>query len=166
MRHSLTFVAGLLMLLALPAAGGAQSDPGTVRTLEGTIVEVVTAAPGEGPVELLIETPADRLAVRLAPQRYLTENRFGAETGDRVRLEVRACPHCGALVAASAENLTSGAKLDLRGNDGLPLWRGAGQRGGKGCRRGEGNAPGQGRGTGRGHGRGARDGSGARCARG
>lgn len=165
MRTPIHTLAALALLLAstLPApSGAADLDPATARTVEGTVVELNVADPGQGPSTLLVQTGADRLDIRLGPQRYLAERAFTLEPGDRVKLAVFDCPHCGALVAGSLENLSTGTTLTLRGDDGLPLWRGAG----KGCRRGRGMGAGRGPGAGRGQGRGPRDGTGPRCPRG
>jgi hypothetical protein len=163
------------LLIAVPASaqrGERGPDPATRATFEGTIVDA-RMEPGEGRPTLLIEAAdSERTSVRLGPYWMLEEGAFTASVGDAVRVVAYECTRCDAdVVAGRVENLTTGAVVELRDDEGMPLWKGRGR--GKGPRGdGWGRGPGMrhgkkglGPGSGQGPGRGPGDGTGPRCSR-
>jgi hypothetical protein len=163
--------AGALALLFTGSAdarrGDRGVDPATRTTFEGRIVDY-QAERGEGRPTMLIEAAdSERTSVRLGPVRVLEEAGFQPSIGDTVRVVAYECTHCDAdVVAGRVENLNTGVVLELRDDEGMPVWRGRGRgRGpgdGPGMRHGKkGQGPGQGPGSGRPPG----DGPGPRCPR-
>jgi hypothetical protein len=123
-----------LILIALPAAAQPGSspaaDPSAAFDVYGTVLSF-TAAYGSGLPMLVVEDAAlGTLDVGLGPVWFLQAADFAAAPGDEVEALVFPCPVCAApYVAMWVENLTTGAAVDLRGEDGRPLWI---QRGGPG----------------------------------
>lgn len=148
-----------LALAAVAAAGSLLAaatvgvDTSSAVTLEGPVV-AFTGGLGAGLPVLTVDDDALGVTeVRLGPFWFLTDAGFTAATGDLVRLTAYPCALCKAdWVAATAENLTTGSTVALRGDDGLPLWTGA---------LGQGPGPGPGVGAPGPHGRGAGPAAGA-----
>ncbi len=149
-----------LLLITLPAAAqpqGPAADPSQAFTVYGP-VESFTAAFGSGMPMLVVDDGAlGTVEVGLGPVWFLQEAGFGAAPGDEVEALVFPCPVCSApYVALWVDNLTTGASVVLRGEDGRPLWI---RRDGPGngpafCNQGPGLMVGEQRGGGNGHGNG------------
>lgn len=156
-------IAVLLIAAAVGAAPAA--DPSEVVPVAGPVV-AFTAGSGSGMPMLSVDDAAlGTVDVALGPVWFLQETEFSAAVGDQVNLEAFACAACAApLVAAWVDNITTGASIDLRNDDGVPLWiQRQAARGGSG-RPGQGNGGqgggGQGNGGQGGGGQGGGSGSG------
>jgi len=126
----LVMTAGLV--LAAGSGGGVKVDLSTVRTVSGT-VSSVTMGPGlQHPSFVLAETGGETLAVELGPYWYLVANSFSLAVGDSVTATVANCAsRTGSeVVALSVQDLTMGASITLRDENGMPLWKG--KHGGRG----------------------------------
>ncbi len=150
-------------------ATGPQADMSATTTVTGTVVALKAGA-GMGMPSLVVAVDGSgEQTFVLGPYRYLSAQGFAAAAGDRVEVTTAPCTSCpnGAAVV-SVHDVSTSATLNLRGQDGVPLWvAGAGGgRGGRGRRGGgaclgtgpgaaAGAAMGAGRGRGAGMGRGA-----------
>ena len=176
MKRSTLFIA-LLSLLVAPSVvmagngSGPGADPSETHEFYGSVV-AFTAASGSGMPMITIDAGADgEIDVALGPVWYLQAAEFSAAPGDWVEILAYSCSVCAApYVAASIENTTTGAFVELRGEDGRPLWtqrqyqRGGsgrpGQGNGSGGQNGGGSGGGQPGGSGNGSGNGPGNGSG------
>jgi len=151
----------------LARRGGSGIDPASRSELEATVVELQAERGATQPTLVVKTDDGHELAIRVSPYRLLDDGGFTAAPGDRVRLVTYQCAECDAdAVAGRIENLKTGVSVELRDDEGQPLWRGfrgkCGRgRGGSG-RRGQGTGPRSGGGPGAGPG----DGTGPRCQRG
>ena len=173
MKRSIILIASLA--LAAAASGvmagdgsGPGADPSQAFEVTGTVV-AFTGGSGSGlPMLTVDDANLGEVDVALGPVWYLQAAGFSATAGDEVHLLAYACPTCAAsAVAAWVDNLTTGASIDLRDDDGRPLWtqrqsqRAGSSRPGQGNGSGGQNGGGQGGGTGGGSGGGAGGGSGS-----
>ncbi len=172
MKRSIILIATLTLAAAASvvlASGGSGpgADPTQAFTVEGIVV-AFTGGSGSGmPMLTVADTNLGEVDVALGPVWYLQAAGFAAVADDEVRLLAFACPTCAAsAVAAWVDNLTTGVSIDLRDEDGRPLWtqrqyqRGGSGRPGQGNGSGGQNGGGQGGGTGGGSGNGGPGGSG------
>lgn len=164
MKISTLFIALLSLLVATSVAvagnaSGLGADPSQAIELNGTVISI-TSASGSGMPMLTVDDPDNgTFDVALGPVWFLQAQGFSAVEGDSVSLLVYACPTCAvSAVAVWVENLTNITYVDLRDEDGRPLWtnrqyqrNGAG-RPGQGNGSGGQNGGGQGGGTGGGGG--------------
>lgn len=106
-----------------PGTGVSAVDASQAVVLEGPVVSFL-AGPGSALPTLTVDDPAlGATAVRLGPFWFLTEAGWAAEVGDIVRITAFPCSLCTAgYVAAKVENLSTGIGVDLRAEDGAPLW--------------------------------------------
>lgn len=159
----------ITLILALSLAAHAQRpghpavNPVEAFQVLGTVVDF-SADYGTGMPTLTVDDPAlGVLEIRLGPVWFLSQEGFSATPGDEVELLAYPCVLCDADAAAAwVDNLTTGASVVLRDEDGLPLWIGRGGGGGGhpycgqgGPRRGpggQGGGPGMGNGGGSGNG--------------
>jgi hypothetical protein len=164
MKHSIILIATLALVGAasgVMAAGGSGpgADPSQAFEVHGIVV-AMTGGSGSGlPMLTVDDANLGQVDVALGPVWYLQAAEFSAVAGDEIHLLAYACPTCAAsAVAAWIDNLTTGASIDLRDEDGRPLWtQRQSQRSGSG-RPGQGNGTGGQNGDGQGGGTG--DGSG------
>ncbi len=165
MKRSIILIASLALVAAastVMAGGGSGpgADPSQAFDVQGIVV-AMTGGSGSGlPMLTVDDASLGVVDVALGPVWYLQAAEFSATAGDEVRLLAYACPTCAAsAVAAWVDNLTTGVSIDLRDEDGRPLWtQRQYQRGGSG-RAGQGNGSGgQGGGTGGGSGGGSGNG--------
>ena len=125
----LVMTAGLV--LAAGPGGGGKVDLSTVRTVSGT-VSSVTMGPGlQHPSFVLAEAGGESLTVELGPYWFLVANSFSLAVGDSVTATVANCASRtdSDVVAFSVQDLTTGASITLRDENGKPLWKG--KRGGQ-----------------------------------
>jgi len=122
----------LIVALALAAAAsivmagdgsGPGADPSQAFEVQGTVI-AFTGGSGSGLPMLTVDDAALGLVdVALGPVWFLRAAEFSAVAGDEVRLLAFACPICAApAVAVWVDNLTTGASIELRDDDGRPLW--------------------------------------------
>lgn len=130
----LTFALTLLLLLVLSPAGFGQlhrhapaADPSAAFTVTGTVIDFA-ASYGAGMPSLIVDDPAlGRVELGLGPFWYLQQEGFSAHAGDEVEALAYPCATCFVTsVAARVENFTTGAFVELRDDDGYPLWLAAG----------------------------------------
>lgn len=167
MKRSIILIASLALVAAastVMAGGGSGpgADPSQAFDVQGIVV-AMTGGSGSGlPMLTVDDANLGVVDVALGPVWYLQAAEFSATAGDEVRLLAYACPTCAAsAVAAWVDNLTTGVSIDLRDEDGRPLWtqrqyqRGGSGRAGQGNGSGGQNGGGQGGGTGGGSGGGS-----------
>lgn len=133
-RKALPFAFALL-LVALPVAAGNGPgsgtgsgpgpviDPAAAFSVSGTVTSF-TAAFGSGMPMLVVDDPSlGSVEIGLGPLWFIQEAGFTAAVGDEVEALVVTCDICSAeTVALWVDNLTTGASIVLRGDDGVPLW--------------------------------------------
>jgi len=169
-----------IVLLSLVAAasvafaGGSSitgADPSQAFEVSGTVAAVSVGSGSGMPMLTVDDAVLGPVDVALGPIWVLQEAEFSVEVGDSVDLLAYPCASCAAsAVAAWVENLTNGTSVDLRDEDGSPLWTQRmssrsgstrpGQGGGSGGQTGGGQGGGQGGGSGGGTGTGQPGGSG------
>jgi hypothetical protein len=155
MKRSFFFIVLLPLIAAssvVMAGGGSGSgaDPSQAFEVSGPVV-AVTGGSGSGMPMLTVDDPGLGLVdIGLGPIWFLQEAGFSAEEGDSVHLLAYACPTCAAAaVAAWVDNLTNSTSVDLRDEDGRPLWtqrqynRNGSGRPGQGVGSGDNNGGGQ-----------------------
>jgi hypothetical protein len=100
----------------------------TVTSVEGEIaaVERVERRRHAG-VHLALSTGSGTVPVRLGPDFYVDEQAVKLATGDRVIVKGYEVELDGERVLVAAEVRRGDAVLALRGEDGIPLWRGHGR---------------------------------------
>lgn len=135
---------------------GPQVDLNAPVTLHGEVVNF-GAGFGARAAVLTVLAAGEEYKLMLGPVWNIQDQGFVAEAGDSVVVQGFSCGDCrGKLAVASVENLTRGLTLNLRGEDGLPLWQGErGARHAKGRGRHQGGGEegvGAGRRPGTGHG--------------
>ncbi|MEE4271726.1 MAG: hypothetical protein V2I67_08630 [Thermoanaerobaculales bacterium] len=165
---TLTLVACAVVTTMAAAEPGA--DPNQAFEVSG-IVLAFTGGSGSGmPMITVDDAGVGQIDVALGPVWYLQTSGFSVSEGDSVNLLAYQCSTCAAAaVAAWVDNLTNTTAVDLRDDDGRPLWvtrqyqRGGsarpGQAGGS-LGSGNGEPPGEPGGSGTGGGSGSAGGSG------
>ncbi len=148
---------GLALTLPFAAAaqrlgGGPAADPAAAFEVYGTVTSF-SADFGAGMPALVVDDPAlGAVVVGLGPVWYLQQEGFAAAPGDAVELLAYPCATCSLpAVAAWVNNLTTGAAIVLRDDEGHPQWtsRGGGRGGHPRCDLAgakDGNGPGEGNG--------------------
>jgi len=91
-----------------------------VRTVEGKIRRV-QAECGHGMPFLVVESGKSTVKVVLGSMRYLLSKDFNPKAGEKVRVEGFAAGE-GEVVARSVTLVGSGETLELRDEEGQPLW--------------------------------------------
>ena len=164
MKRSIILIASLALVGAasgVMAGGGSGpgADPTQAFDVQGIVI-AMTGGSGSGlPMLTVDDATLGQIDVALGPVWYLQTAEFSATAGDEVRLLAYACPTCAAsAVAAWVDNLTTGVSIDLRDEDGRPLWTQRQSRRGGSGRPGQGG--GNGGGAGGGNGGGPANGSG------
>jgi hypothetical protein len=153
MKRSAPFIVLFVLLLAVSMAvagngSGPAADPSQAFEVSGIVV-AVTGGSGSGMPVLTVEDAAlGTVDVGLAPVWFLQDAGFSVAEGDSVHLIAYPCSTCSvAAVAAWVDNLSNRTSVDLRDEDGRPLWtRRQAQRAGS-ARPGNGGSGGQGNGT-------------------
>ena len=115
-----------LVSVASIAVGGTVTgvDPTTSIQISGEVISF-TGSSGSGmPMITVDDATLGIVDVGLGPAWFISEAGFSAAPGDQVEIEAFECPVCAALyVAAWVDNLTTGVGIDLRDDEGRPLWR-------------------------------------------
>ena len=172
MKRSTLSIA-LLSLLAASSVvmagtgSGTGADPSQAFEVSGNVV-TFTGGSGSGlPLLTVDDASLGLVDIALGPVWYLNTEGFSADVDDSVHLLAYTCSTCAtSAVAAWVDNLTNGTSIDLRDEDGRPLWtqrqyqRGGSDRAGQGNGSGGQNGGGQGGGSGGGGGTGEPGGSG------
>lgn len=180
MKRSLLVLA-LLSLIAVTSVAmagngsGPGADPINSLSITGT-VEAVSVGSGSGMPMITVNADDPSVGivdVALGPIWYLSAAGFSVAVEDSVELLAYACDTCAApLVAAWVDNLSNLSSVDLRDDDGRPLWTqrqsqrngsvrpgqgggSGGQSGGSGNDGGSGQPGGSGSGSGSGPGNGS-----------
>lgn len=139
MERRLVFL--LIWMLAVSVAVGATQmsvgkpisryDPATVETLKGTVEEVKLMAFGRsrigGGVHLQVNTDKETVEVHLGPRFYLEETGFEVEAGETVQVTGSRVKIGDRSALIARELLIGDYRLQLREEDGTPVW--AGRRG-------------------------------------
>jgi hypothetical protein len=128
------FVGISLGLVAVAAAQGPMGkgmpryDPATVETVKGTVEELKLMSFGRarlgGGLHLLVNTGQQTVEVHLGPQFYLEENDFNLEPGDTVEVTGSRLTLAGKPALIAREIQAGESRLELRREDGTPLWAG------------------------------------------
>lgn len=166
MKFSTLFIAVMALLVTSPtlAAGigsGSGADPSQAFEFSGTVI-AITGGSGSGMPMLTVNDPSmGHIDIGLGPIWFLQTAGFSADVGDSVHLLAYACPTCAAAaVAAWVDNLSNLTSVNLRDEDGRPLWtQRQFNRNGSG-RPGQGNGSGGSNGGGEGGGSGSEGGNG------
>jgi hypothetical protein len=98
-------------------------DPSDVVSLEGPVADVHMGVGQKHPTFALSQADGTLVSILTGPYYLLLEGNFAINTGDR--MAVRAYPSSqfeNSYVAIELENLSTGAVLTLRDDDGIPLW--------------------------------------------
>ncbi len=142
-KNAVSVLLSILVLVAAaalagngPGGGSPGVDPSRAFAVSGEVV-AFSADPGSGLPTLLVDDPAlGEISLRLGPVWYLQEQGFTAAQGDQVDALAYPCVVCPEdAVAAWVNDVTSGTSVELRDEDGVPLWTalgGAGQGAGDG----------------------------------
>ncbi len=148
MRKNILFIAIWSLLLLGAATASAQgggvpaADPTETILVEG-YVDSFTAGSRSGMPLLVVDDviSGELVAVALGPAWFLQEAGFSVLPGDFVEIVAYPCASCAAEnVAASVLNTTNGTSVELRGDDGVPLWLGGYREVRTGARRGPGDS--------------------------
>ena len=130
MKRSLSIIAVCSILLLTAGTAAAQNgtpaaDPSGAFNVSGTVLSF-TAGSRSGMPLLTVDDPAIGIVdVALGPAWYLQEAGFSVFVGDDVTLVAFPCASCAAEnVAKWVDNNSNGSSVDLRGDDGVPLWIG------------------------------------------
>ncbi len=161
---SLTLVGAVL---AQPGPGGAGRgmgpgggmgpmlyDPQTVTTVTGTVekLEELTMGRPSGMGmkfrEVLLKTDKGSLTVHLGPIWYLEQQKFAAKVGDKVEVTGSQVTLNNQPSIIAKDVTVNGKTLNLRNDQGIPVWRGIGRGSGMGPGGGMGPGPGGGQGRG------------------
>ncbi len=157
----------LLSLIAAASVAMAGADPTQAFEVSGPVVAVSGGSGSGMPMLTVDDANLGPVDVALGPIWFLQAAGFSAEVGNSVDLLAYPCASCAApAVTAWIENLTNGTSVDLRDDEGRPLWtqrqsqRSGSTRPGQGGGSGGQNGGGQGGGSGTGGGTGQPGGSG------
>ena len=153
-------IIGTVILLAAAAAsaqgtGVPAADPGQAFDVEGYVVSFTAGSRSGMPLVVVDDViSGDEIGVALGPAWFLQLSGFSVLAGDWVELVAYPCASCAAEnVAASIVNTTNGTSVELRDEDGLPLWHTAyrgnarGAQGVSATRRGSASQGGSGQGN-------------------
>ncbi|MCD6064764.1 MAG: putative exported protein [Flavipsychrobacter sp.] len=100
-------------------------DPTTVRTINGTITAVekqLHNKKGGVGVHLLVQTATEKVTVHLGPQWYIEQQLFTLAKGDKVEVEGSQVEMNGETVMIAKRIKKGAQQLELRKEDGTPLW--------------------------------------------
>ncbi len=133
MKRAMTLGAAMILVTGAAWAqqgAGPQVDTAAAFSVRGSVVSF-TAARGAGHPTLTVDDAArGEVSVSMAPLWFLEENGFSANPGDQVEAMVYPCSGCPVDgVAGRVDNLSLGTSVELRNEDGYPLWMGPGRRG-------------------------------------
>ncbi|HET9532879.1 MAG TPA: hypothetical protein VFQ92_21165, partial [Blastocatellia bacterium] len=117
---------------------GCGGGPVNIATFEGIVVSVDMACSQQYPSFTLALADGSKIIVMTGPYHYLVESGFVITVGDRVTVRaLRSLWPDNTYTAVEITNLTTGATITMRTDDGKPLWMGQGGPGGPGGRMGD-----------------------------
>jgi hypothetical protein len=133
MRNKFSVVIiGTLVLLAAAAAsaqgtGVPAADPSQAFDVAGNVISFTAGSRSGMPLLVIDDTlSGGEVSVALGPAWFLQLSGFSVLAGDWVELVAYPCASCAAEnVAASIVNTTNGTSVELRDEDGVPLWHAA-----------------------------------------
>lgn len=162
MKRSTLIFALLSLVVASTVAmagngSGPGADPSQPLDISGIVLTVSGGAGSGLPMLTVDDANLGPIDVALGPVWFLQAAEFSVAEGDTVQILAYTCPTCAAsVVAAWVDNMTNGTTIDLRNEDGRPLWiqrqsqRNGSTRPGQGGGSGGTNGGGQGGGSGSG----------------
>lgn len=106
-------------------------DPKTVETIVGVVVSVNKITPAKGMsngVHLLVKTVKETISVHLGPEWYIVNQDINIEQKDKVEVKGSRIIFDGKPAIIAAEVKKGNATLELRGENGIPVWSGWRQR--------------------------------------
>lgn len=116
--------------------GGRMYDPKTVETVSGevrSVEQIQGRGRGRGGgghgVHLILKTDKEEIAVHLGPSWYIDKQGLKLAAGDRIEVRGSRVTFEGKPAIIAAEVKKGGQSLQLRDDNGLPLWRGRGRGG-------------------------------------
>lgn len=120
--------------MAIAAAFGAPSanaqrnyDPKTVETVEGKVLSVETMQQRGRGVHLMLQTDKETVAVHLGPSWYIDKQTPKIETNDTITVTGSRITFDGKPAIIAAQVKKGNDVLNLRDENGIPLWRRAGR---------------------------------------
>jgi hypothetical protein len=105
-------------------------NPQTVTTVKGAVEKVEELSMGRMGMkirELILKTEKGSLAVHLAPDWYLDQEKFAVKAGDTVEVTGSQVTLNNQPAMIAKDITMNGKTLKLRDDQGLPAWRGAGR---------------------------------------
>jgi len=131
MKRSLSIIAVCSVLLLTAGTVAAQNgtpaaDPSGAFDVSGEVLSFTAGSRSGMPLLVVYdETIGGEVSVALGPAWFLQKAGFSVLVGDYVTLVAFPCATCAAEnVAKWVNNDTNGTSVDLRGDDGVPLWQG------------------------------------------
>lgn len=100
-------------------------DPATVDTVSGEVVKIDKITPVKGwsyGVHLLLKTDKEEISVHLGPGWYVEKQGGQFAPGDRIEVKGSRITYKGKPVIIASEVRKSDKVLQLRDDNGLPLW--------------------------------------------
>lgn len=94
--------------------------------IEGEIVEIKKFTPAKGAsygLELVVKTKAGNRDVHLGPDWYMEDQEMQLAVGDRIEVEGSEVDFDGRKVLMAAEVERGDQEMELRDDNGRPLWR-------------------------------------------
>lgn len=142
-RLTISLIVAGCVIAAATVAAAPGADPNQAFEVSGIVLAVSSGSGSGMPMITVDDASLGQIDVALGPVWYLQASGFSAVEGDSVHLLAYECSTCAApAVAAWVENLTNSTSVELRDDDGHPLWvKRQNQRAGSG-------RPGQGQGSG------------------
>jgi hypothetical protein len=124
----------LIAAVAIAAAFGASSaiaqrnyDPKTVETVEGKVLSVETMQHRGRGVHLTLQTDKETIGVHLGPSWYIDKQTPKIETNDTITVTGSRITFDGKPAIIAAQVKKGNAILNLRDENGIPVWRRAGR---------------------------------------
>ena len=109
--------------------GAMRYNPQTVTTIKGTVESL--AAPQTRRMRhesLVVKTDQGSITVHLGPAWYMSQNQMIFNPGDAVEVTGSQMQAAGGAILVAKEVTVKGKTLELRDDQGLPLWRGQGRQ--------------------------------------
>lgn len=118
-------VAGLLAPFNIVAQRN--YDPKTVETIDGKVLSVETMQQRGRGVHLTLQTDKETVAVHLGPSWYIDKQTPKIETNDTITVTGSRITFDGKPAIIAAQVKKGNAILNLRDENGIPVWRRAGR---------------------------------------
>jgi hypothetical protein len=105
-------------------------DPKTVETITGTVVKVEHVGSHGGPhgihgaagIQLLLKTDTQQIPVRLGPAWYVDKQPVKIATHDTISVRGSRIVYAGKPAIVAAQVKKGDQVMDLRKDNGVPLW--------------------------------------------